>query len=171
MTEEIKNEEVNEEVTGETEEIISPEEELTRKLTEAEDKYLRLYAEYDNFKKRSAKEKIERYRDAIIDAVAELLPIIDNMDRALAVEVTSDDAKNLMVGVEMVKKQLIESFEKLGVTEIKALGEEFNPNFHDAVMHVEDEAFGENIVCEEFQKGYIYKDEKVVRHSMVKVAN
>ena len=162
--------EVSEEVTEEPQEV-SKEEELSEKLKESEDKYLRLYAEYENYKKRTQKEKDARYADAVIDAVAELLPVMDNLERALAVEVVSDDAKSLKEGVEMVRKQMAESLTKLNVTEIAAVGEEFNPNLHNAVMHINDEAVTENTVVEEFMKGYIYKNERVVRYSMVKVAN
>ena len=144
---------------------------LEEKLKDSEDKYLRLYAEFDNYKKRTQKEKNARYADAVIDAVAELLPVLDNLDRALAVEVSSEDANGLKAGVEMVKKQMIDSLTKLKVTEIKAVGEEFDPNLHNAVMHIDDEAVTENTVVEEFMKGYIYNNERVVRYSMVKVAN
>jgi len=168
------SEEVAEETTEETTEVIEEKDPLTEaqeKLAETEDKYLRLYAEFENYKKRTQKEKDARYADAVIDAVAEILPVLDNLDRALAAEVTSEDAKSFKEGVEMTKKQMIDSLLKLGVTEIEALGKEFNPNLHNAVMHVDDENVGENIVVEEFMKGYIYKEDRVVRYSMVKVAN
>ena len=165
--EEVTPEEAAEETTAEKD----PTEELTEKLQEAEDKYLRLYAEFENYKKRTQKEKDARYADAVIDSVAEILPVLDNLDRALAVEVTSEDAKSFKEGVEMTKKQMVDSLTKLGVTEIKALGEEFNPNLHNAVMHTEDDKVTENTVVEEFMKGYIYKEDRVVRYSMVKVAN
>ena len=177
MAEEEKStlsEEVAEETTEETTEVIEEKDPLTEaqeKLAETEDKYLRLYAEFENYKKRTQKEKDARYADAVIDAVAEILPVLDNLDRALAAEVTSEDAKSFKEGVEMTKKQMIDSLLKLGVTEIEALGKEFNPNLHNAVMHVDDENVGENIVVEEFMKGYIYKEDRVVRYSMVKVAN
>ena len=175
MAEEEKStlEDVTEEVTPEaTEEPEKdPLEEANEKLAEAEDKYLRLYAEFENYKKRTQKEKDARYADAVIDSVAEMLPVLDNLDRALAVEVTSEDAKSFKEGVEMTKKQMIDSLTKLGVTEITAVGEQFNPNLHNAVMHIDDETIGENTVVEEFMKGYIYKNERVVRYSMVKVAN
>lgn len=145
--------------------------ELNEKLKDSEDKYLRLYAEFENYKKRTQKEKDARYADAVIDAVAELLPVMDNLERALAVEVKSEDAAALRDGVDMVKKQMSESLSKLKVTEIAAVGEEFDPNLHNAVMHVDDEAVTENTVVEEFMKGYIYNSERVVRYSMVKVAN
>ncbi len=178
MAEEEKStlsEEVTEETNAEpTEEVVDekdPLKEANEKLAEAEDKYLRLYAEFENYKKRTQKEKDARYADACIDSVAELLPVLDNLDRALAVEVTSEDAKSFKEGVEMTKKQMLDSLTKLGVTEITAVGEQFNPNLHNAVMHVDDETAGENIVVEEFMKGYIYNNDRVVRYSMVKVAN
>lgn len=163
------------EETAENEKSPEPEQDaqaiLEEKLKDSEDKYLRLYAEFDNYKKRTQKEKDARYADAVIDAVAELLPVLDNLDRALAVEVSSEDASSLKAGVEMVKKQMIDSLTKLKVTDIKAVGEEFDPNLHNAVMHIDDEAVTENTVVEEFMKGYIYNNERVVRYSMVKVAN
>lgn len=169
--------EVNKEILEEEEEAVeetvekTEEEILREKLGEAEDKYLRLYAEFDNFKKRSAREKDARYGDAVIDTVAALLEVADNLERALKTEVTSDDAKSFYAGVEMVDKQMKEAFSKLGVKEIAALGEQFDPNLHNAVMHIEDETIDDNTVVEEFMKGYIYNDSRVVRHSMVKVAN
>ena len=132
---------------------------------------MRLYAEYDNFRKRSNREKDARYGDAVIDAVAAILPIGDNLERALATEVASDDAKKLKEGVEMVMKQFNDTLEKLNVKPIKALGEQFDPNLHNAVMHIEDDSVDENTVVEEFMRGYEYKDGRVVRYSMVKVAN
>ena len=168
MSEEIKDEEVKE-----TEEVVekSKEEELEEKLKEQADKYMRLYAEYDNYQKRTQREKEARYADAVIDAVAELLPIGDNLERALQTEVESEDAKKLKEGLEMVMKQFNESIEKLHVTPITAVGEQFDPNIHNAVMHIEDETVDDNTVVEEFMKGYLYNNSRVVRHSMVKVAN
>ncbi len=145
--------------------------ELEAKLAEQVEKYTRLYAEYDNFRKRSLREKDARYGDAVVDAVAAILPIGDNLERALAAEVESEDAKTLKAGVEMVMKQFEESLTKLEVEPIKALGEQFDPNLHNAVMHIEDETTDDNTVVEEFMKGYIYKGDRVVRYSMVKVAN
>ena len=147
------------------------EEELEDKLREQNDKYMRLYAEYDNYQKRTQREEEARYADAVIDAVAELLPIGDNLERALQTEVSSEDAKKLKEGVEMVMKQFNDSLAKLKVTPIKAVGEQFDPNLHNAVMHMEDETVDDNTVVEEFMKGYIYNSSRVVRHSMVKVAN
>ena len=163
---------VVEEVTEEETEVTSEDKisELEAKLKEWEDKYMRLYAEYDNFQKRSKREKDARYADAVADVIGEMLPVADNLERALATEVESEDAKKVLEGVVMIKKQMDECLSKLDVSEIKAVGEEFDPNLHNAVMHVEDEAVTENTVVEEFMKGYQYK-ERVIRHSMVKVAN
>ena len=171
------NEELNEECAEENiEETVSEEEEkqeetLEDKLKEQTDKYMRLYAEFDNFQKRTQREKDMRYGDAVIDAVAEMLAIGDNLERAMNIEVTSEDAKKLKEGVEMVLKQFNESLVKLGVKPIKAEGEQFDPNLHNAVMHIEDETIDDNTVVEDLMKGYIYKDGRVVRHSMVKVLN
>ena len=172
MAEEVKDEELEQEALEETSEAeISKEAELEAKLNEQTDKYMRLYAEYDNFRKRSQREKDARYADAIIDAIAEILPIGDNLERALQTEVTSEDAIKLKEGVEMVKKQFEEALAKLDVSPIEAVGNEFDPNIHNAVMHIEDETIDTNTVVEDFMRGYIYKNERVVRHSMVKVAN
>lgn len=169
-----KEKKVSEEVTEEapTEETaVSKEEELSQKLKESEDRYLRMAAEYDNYKKRTQREKDARYDDAVIDTVASFVPIIDNIERALAVEAESDEAKKVLEGVSMIKKQFDEVLKNLKVAPIEAVGNEFDPNFHNAVMHIEDESIADNTVVEEFMKGYIYKDSRVVRHSMVKVAN
>ena len=181
MTENIENKEELEEieeVEEEIEEVEAEEEEaedeaakLKEQIAEQNDKYLRLMAEYDNYQKRSQREKAARYADAVIDTVLELLPIGDNLERALATEVSSEDAVKFKEGIEMVMKQFNDCLNKLEVTPIKAEGEQFDPNLHNAVMHIEDESVDDNTVVEEFMKGYIYKNERVVRHSMVKVAN
>ncbi len=145
--------------------------ELEAMVSEWEDKYKRLYAEFDNYQKRTAKEKDARYADAVIDTVSSFLEVSDNLDRAVAIEVSTDEAKKVLEGVALVKKQMTDTLSKLNVTEIKAVGEEFDPNIHNAVMHIEDENVTDNTIVEEFLKGYIYKEERVVRHSMVKVAN
>lgn len=175
--EELKQEERSAEAEA-AEETASPEEKANDELSAAEakakeweDKYMRLYAEFDNFKKRSQREKDARYADAAVDIVGELLTVADNLERALAVETKDEEAKKLHEGVEMVYKQMKDTLEKLGVTEIKALGEQFDPNLHNAVMHTEDDSIDDNTVIEEFMKGYIYKENRVIRHSMVKVAN
>lgn len=137
-------------------------------LNSLQDRYQRLLAEYDNFKKRTAKEKEAIYVDSVKDTVSELLPVIDNLIRAI--DSFKDKESDEKKGVEMVLKQTEDIFKKLGVEEIKAVGEEFNPEFHNAVMHIDDDTVSDNTIVEQFQKGYIYKD-KVIRYSMVKVAN
>ncbi len=147
------------------------EDELNEKLKEANDKYMRLYAEFDNYKKRTQKEKEQRYADAVIDVAAKILPIGDNLERALQTEVSSEDAVRLKEGIDMVLKQFNDALSDIGVTPIAAQGEQFDPNFHNAVMHIEDETIDDNTVVEDLMRGYKYKDDRVVRHSMVKVAN
>ncbi len=132
------------------------------------DKYLRTVAEYDNFKRRTLKEKEQLYKDSACDIIVELLPVVDNLERALAS--FGDKENDYYKGVEMVMRQTEEIFSKMGVEPIKAVGEEFDPQIHNAVMHIDDDSVGDNIIVEEFQKGYKYKD-KVIRYSMVKVAN
>ena len=131
------------------------------------DKYIRLMAEFDNYKKRSAKERENIYTDVRVDTVTKFLPVYDNLERALKAE-TADEAYKK--GVEMTFNQLLDVFKKLGVEEIESVGKPFDPNLHNAVMHVEDEETGENEIVEEFQKGFKVND-KVIRFSMVKVAN
>lgn len=175
MTEKIENEEIIEETAETAAEESAPEasevEKLTEQLKEQNDKYLRLMAEYANYQTRTQKEKAARYADAVIDTVEALLPIGDNLERALATEVSSEDAVKFKEGIEMVMKQFNDCLGKLEVTPIKAEGEQFDPNLHNAVMHIEDDSIDENTVVEDLMKGYIYKNERVVRHSMVKVAN
>lgn len=142
--------------------------ETAEKLIQAEkEKYLRLCAEYDNFRKRSQRERDTLYTDIKADTLLKFLPIYDNLERALATP-TEDEAYRR--GVEMIMTQFCATMQKLGITEIEALGQKFDPNVHNAVMHVEDEAFGENEVVEVFQKGFMLND-KVIRFAMVKVAN
>ncbi len=141
-----------------------------KELEELNDKYLRLLAEYDNFKKRTVKEKEAIYTDSVAGTVEQLLPVLDNFERALAAFSEDDKSSEFYKGFEMIYTQTNEIFTKLGVKAIEALGEEFNPEFHNAVMHVEDENAADNTIVEEFQKGYTYRD-KVIRYSMVKVAN
>ena len=141
------------------------------KIEELNDRLMRQMAEFDNFRKRSEREKSQMFEIGAKDIVEKILPVIDNMERGLATvspELLESDA--FAQGMEKVYKHFMTVLEQAGVKPIEAVGTEFNPDFHNAVMHVEDEAVGENIVVEEFQKGYMYK-ESVVRHSMVKVAN
>lgn len=144
--------------------------ELEEKLKESEDKYIRMLAEYDNYKKRTMKEKESLYKEGISDSVANLLTVLDNLDRAAAVDVSQADAQSVVDGVNKILEQAKEVFAKMGVEEIPAKGEAFNPELHNAVMHEENEEYGENTVSEVFLKGYKIGD-KVIRHSMVKVAN
>ena len=144
-------------------------EKLTAALSEEQEKYMRLYAEYDNFRKRSAKEREGVYADAYCDALVQILPILDTLERAA--QFSTEDAESAMAkGLELTLKSFVETMNKMGVYEIEALGKEFDPNFHNAVMHVDDESVGENVVVEVFMKGY-KRGDKVLRHSMVKVAN
>ena len=193
-TEEVETEEVKTEETNETEsapeevqEASQEEEEAPKKesrkekkkkenekLAEKEeeikllnDKYLRLCAEYDNYRKRTQKEKDNRFTDGKEFVITNLLPVYDNLVRALE-QKTEDEA--YYKGVELIMNQFNATFEKLGVTEIPALGEEFNPELHNAVMHVDDEEKGKNEIVEVFQKGFKLGD-KVIRFPMVKVAN
>ena len=143
---------------------------LETSLAEANDKYTRLFAEYDNYRKRSAKEREGVYTDAYVDVIKDILPILDNMERALQYKDAQGGEDNMAKGLEMIMKSFAESLTKMGVSEIAALGETFDPNVHNAIMHVDDEQFGESEIVEVFMKGYI-KGDKVIRHSVVKVAN
>ena len=142
-------------------------ESLKNQTAQQEDKYLRLAAEYDNYRKRTAKEKESLWTDVKAETAAAFLPVYDNLERALK-QTTDDEAYKK--GVEMTMTQLKEVLSKLGITEIPALGQPFDPNLHNAVMHVEDESLGENTVAEVFQAGF-QCGEKVIRFAMVKVAN
>lgn len=133
---------------------------------EINEKYVRMLAEYDNFRKRTAKEREGIYADAYADALSAILPVIDNLERAAG----CDDAEGLKKGLELTLKGFVETLEKMGVHEIEAEGKPFDPNLHNAVMHVEDDGYGENEIVEVLMKGY-QKGDKVIRYSMVKVAN
>ena len=139
-------------------------------IAELTDKIKRQLAEFENFRNRTEKEKSQMYMVGARDVIEKLLPVVDNFERGL--KSIPEDQKDGPVasGMEMIYKQLITVLTDLGVTPIEAVGQEFDPNFHNAVMHAEDEELGENTVSEEFQKGYKYKD-AVLRHSMVKVVN
>lgn len=143
------------------------EEDFAAEVAAMNDKYLRLYAEYDNYRKRSQKEKESLYGDIKADVLGKFLPVYDNLERALA-QPTEDEAYRK--GVEMIMAQFRSTMEKLGVTEIESLGQKFDPNLHNAIMHVDDEEKGENEIVEVFQQGFKIGD-KVIRFAMVKVAN
>ena len=140
------------------------------KIEELTDRLTRQMAEFDNFRKRTEKEKSHMYEVGAKDIIDKILPVVDNFERGLGAVGEEEKENPFVQGMEMVYKQLMTTLEEVGVKPIEAVGKEFDPEFHNAVMHVEDENFGENIVTEEFQKGYAYRD-SIVRHSMVKVAN
>ena len=164
-------EEITEETVAETEEVTeekSPEELLREEVEVLKDKMMRHAAEFDNFKKRTAKEREEIFTMAVCDTIEKLLPVKDNLERA--VQAAEEAEGTLAEGVGMIVKQLDEVFAAIGVEPIKAVGEVFNPELHNAVMHEENEEFGENTISEELMRGYTCKG-KVVRYAMVKVAN
>ena len=140
------------------------------KIEELTDRITRQMAEFDNFRKRSEKEKSQMYEIGAKDIIEKILPVVDNFERGLGSVPEEEKNAPFVEGMEKIYKQLMTTLESVGVKPIEAVGQEFNPDFHNAVMHVEDEGLGENIIAEEFQKGYMYR-ESVVRHSMVKVAN
>ena len=140
------------------------------KIEELTDRLTRQMAEFDNFRKRTEREKSQMYEIGAKDIIEKILPVIDNFERGLAAVPEESKEDPFVEGMEKIYKQIMTTLEGVGVKPIEAVGQEFNPDFHNAVMHVEDENLGENIIAEEFQKGYMYRD-SVVRHSMVKVAN
>ena len=186
MTEQIKEEILeNEELSEETAEQENPVEtndeddavseyndtaaqvaDLEEKLEEANEKYVRLYAEYDNFRKRTAREKSDTYANASAKCIEELLPVVDSYERSLEFECADENFKNGMV---MIFNQLKEFMAKMNVTEIEALGAEFDPNFHNAIQQMPDTDYADNHVCAVFQKGYVMGD-KLIRPAMVAVA-
>lgn len=192
MEEEIlENEEINdtaeEETVEEAEESVAEEPETEKekgsffkkkekkdkkdeKIEELTDRVRRQMAEFDNFRKRTEKEKTQMFETGAKSIVEKILPVVDNFERGLAAVTEEEKGTPFVEGMEKIYKQMMTVLEEAGVKPIEAVGQEFDPNLHNAVMHVEDEEFGENIIAEEFQKGYTYRD-SVVRHSMVKVAN
>ena len=192
MEEEIlENEEINdtaeEETVEESEEDVAEEPETEKekgsffkkkekkdkkdeKIEELTDRVRRQMAEFDNFRKRTEKEKTQMFETGAKSIVEKILPVVDNFERGLAAVTEEEKGTPFVEGMEKIYKQMMTVLEEAGVKPIEAVGQEFDPNLHNAVMHVEDEEFGENIIAEEFQKGYTYRD-SVVRHSMVKVAN
>ena len=192
MEEEIlENEEINdtaeEETVEEAEEAVAEEPETEKekgsffkkkekkdkkdeKIEELTDRVRRQMAEFDNFRKRTEKEKTQMFETGAKSIVEKILPVVDNFERGLAAVTEEEKGTPFVEGMEKIYKQMMTVLEEAGVKPIEAVGQEFDPNLHNAVMHVEDEEFGENIIAEEFQKGYTYRD-SVVRHSMVKEAN
>lgn len=163
--EEVKEEEIKEDIKQEDAQEENP---LEKELADTKEQLLRVTAEYANFRKRSEKEKSESFNFAIAKAVGEILSTIDNMERALSNE--QEDYEGLKKGVQMTYDGLMASLEKLGVTAYGEVGEQFDPNFHNAVMHIEDDSLEANVITDVFQKGYKIND-KVVRPAMVKTAN
>ena len=153
----------------EAEDTVKPDKK-DQKITELNDKYVRLFAEFDNFRKRSEAEKSVMFAEGEKTVLLKVLPLVDNFERALAAVPEDEKASAFAEGIEKVYRAFTDQLKSLGVTEIEAVGKEFDANLHNAVMHVEDEEKGENIIIEEFQKGYMFGD-KVLRYSMVKVAN
>lgn len=166
-TEQTAEKAAEEETFTVTREQMEQMEQLAKMVSDASDKYLRLAAEYDNYRKRTTKEKENVYADAKADTVKEFLGVLDNLERGLAQFAESDPHRQ---GMELICRQFLAVLEKLGVTRIEAQGQPFDPQKHDAVMHVEDENVGENTVVEVLQQGYQLGD-KVLRFAMVKVAN
>ena len=162
-----KKEEAKAETFTVTREQMEKMEGLAKLVADVNDKYLRLAAEYDNYRKRTAKEKESIYGDAKADTIKPLLAVYDNLERGIA---QYDEADVHRQGLELILRQFTKTLTKLGVTEIEAQGQPFDPEKHNAVMHVEDESAGENTVVEVFQKGFMIGD-KVLRFAMVKVAN
>lgn len=188
-TEEIREEEPAEETAAQPEDSAAEEEEASgpgekkgffrkkekkdkkdEQIAELTDKVKRQLAEFENFRNRTEKEKSQMYTVGARDVVEKILPVVDNFERGLKSIPEEEKESPVASGMEMIYKQLMTVLTDLGVTPIEAIGQEFDPNLHNAVMHVENEELGENIVAEEFQKGYKYKD-AILRHSMVSVAN
>lgn len=176
--EEAAEEAVEEEAEAEANEAVADSDD-SKKIRELEDRYVRLFAEYDNFRKRTSKEKDDLYASAVVEVTKQWLSVLDNIDRALdaAKAAVADEAEEtekedkMLQGLELIKKQAQDVLAKINVTEIECeRGTAFDPNLHEAVMHTEDDTLGENQVAQVFQKGYILKD-RVVRHAVVQVAN
>ena len=171
-----KKEDIEKEAVEEAQEEAVAEEvsvsEDEKKIAELTDKILRITAEYENYRKRTQKEKESLYEMAKADTIAAFLPLFDNIEKAIKVKPAdaSGEWKAFSEGVDLMKKQMADILTNLGATAIDAVGEEFNPELHNAVMHVDDENAGENVIVEEFQKGFKISD-RVIRHSVVKVAN
>ncbi len=154
---------------GESENTVKPDKK-DEKIAELNDRYVRLFAEFDNFRKRSETEKSGMFAEGEKTVLLKVLPLIDNFERALNTIPEDEKSSAFADGIEKVYRAFTDQLKSLGVTEIEAVGKEFDANLHNAVMHIEDEEQGENIIVEEFQKGYMFGD-KVLRYSMVKVAN
>lgn len=158
-----------EETTSDTKEL-TQEEKLTQELESQKDKYMRLYAEYDNYRKRTQSEKVAIYADATAKAIEEILPIADSVTMALSTLCDKDVPQEFKKGIDLIANQLKTSFDKMNVTSFGAIGDEFDPNLHNAISKIEDENLGENTIAQVYQIGYKLND-KIIRHAMVVVAN
>lgn len=170
-------EETIDETIEESKEEVNELEQLKLKLEKAEssskdylDKLQRSMAEFDNFRKRTNLEKASMYENGARDTIEKLLPILDNFERAILSTPEEDKNSAMFKGIDMIFNQMVETFKNMGVEEVSGVGETFDHNIHNAVLHIDDDSFGENVVVEVMQKGYKYKD-KIIRPSMVKVAN
>lgn len=172
---EVSDEESDKEDNGEEDEELklkkkSKKDKKDEKIEELSDRLVRSMAEFDNYRKRTDKEKAMMFEIGAKSIVEKILPVIDNLERGFLAITEEEKQTPFAQGIDKIYKQLLASLEEAGVKPIEAVGQEFNTDYHNAVMHIEDDSLGENVVAEEFQKGYMYKD-SVVRHSMVKVAN
>lgn len=171
--EETASEDVTEEVVEEKKDKKKRKEKKDKRdeqIAELNDKLLRNRAEFENFRKRTEREKAQMYEIGAGSIVEKILPVIDNFERGLAAVPEDESLKAFKDGFDMIYKQLITTLDEIGVKPIEAVNNQFDPEYHNAVMHIDDDSFDENVVVEEFQKGYTYHD-RVIRHSMVKVAN
>ena len=166
----VKEEQNVEEEQNAEEQTDRKEDKKDAQIAELTDRYKRLLAEFDNYRKRTKKEKSAMYEVGVKDTLEKILPIVDNFERGLATVSEENKEDAFVVGIDKTYRQLTTTLENMGVVAIDTFEKEFDPNIHNAVMHVDDENYGENAIVEEFQKGYMYK-ESVLRHSMVKVAN
>ena len=171
MSETAETDDNDTDVTAETE-IKAEESNLKDEYAELNDRFLRLVAEYDNFRKRSQKEKDSLYSDSVFDVCKAWLPVLDNLDRAIdaSEKFVSEESKQMAEGMEMVRRQALEVMSGLGVEMMDCLGERFDPEYHEAVAHVEDDSYGEGEIIDVLQKGYI-KGDRVIRYAVVRVAN
>ena len=170
-TEEVETAEETKEEEAATEEQPAEKDKKDILIEDLNDKYMRTFAEFDNFRKRSEKEKAAMFEVGAKSIIEKILPVVDSFERGLGTLSEEEIAANPFAdGMDKVYKQMVKALEEVGVTPIEAVGKEFDPNLHNAVMHGDDDQYGENIVSEEFQKGYMYRD-TVVRYSMVKVEN
>lgn len=178
-----QTEETGQEVQEETEEEVEKEakskifgrkkdkkDKKAEQIEELTDRLKRSMAEFDNYRKRTDKEKAQMYEVGAREVIEKMLPVIDNFERGFSALTDEQKQDSFVDGMDKILKQMLTVMEEIGVAPIESVGQTFDPDFHNAVMHIEDEELGENIVAEEFQKGYLYK-ETVIRHSMVKVAN